>query len=308
MSYAPRPRIGLSQVVYAVLDESTDVALGTPTYGAVTPLANALELSFDPAGNEAMLFADDGPAFLADNLGEMKISFGIADITPAALAEILGHSYANGITTESPTDQSPYIALGARRLRAGKDGSSLVYDYFWLAKCKLMKPKEDSKTKGASIEFQTPMLEGMVVQLAANGNYRNMLRTDDTNATSTSITNWFSQVVITNSADLGALNVAVAKNTTKARFTFTKTGGGNITLTQADLNTNNLPTYKGTNAVPVAGAYAITSGNGTATVVIDFTPTVAYGAVAVGGSVTYHGIHDQNGVYAVQTGAVWTSD
>jgi phi13 family phage major tail protein len=254
-----------------------------------------------------MLFADDGPAFLADNLGEMKISFGVADIAPANLATILGHSYANGIVTESPTDQSPYIAIGARRLRAGKDGTSLVYDYFWLAKVKLMKPKEDAKTKGASITFQTPMLEGMVVQLAANGNYRNMLRTDDANATATSVTNWFNQVVISNSVDLGALNVVVAKSTTKATFTFTKVGGGIITLTQADLITATLPTYKGTNAVPVAGAYVITN-NGTATVTVTFTPGVAYGAVAVAGAVDADGVKDQNGVYATPTGAVWTSD
>lgn len=308
MSYAPRPRIGLSDVVFAVLDEASDVAGGTPSYGTITPLANALELSFDPAGNESMLFADDGPAFLADNLGEMKIAFGIADISPENMATLLGQTYANGIISESPTDQSPYIAIGAKRLRAGKNGSSLVYDYFWLAKIKLMKPKQDAKTKGASIEFQTPMFEGMAVQLIANGNYRTMLRTDDANATNTTITNWFSQVVIDSSVDLGALNVAVAKNTTKARFTFTKTGGGNITLSADDLTTENLPTYKGSNAVPVAGTYAITSGNGTATVVVDFTPGVAYGAVAVSGSVAPNGVKDQNGVYATQTGAVWTSD
>src|SRR6266487_4595590 len=167
MAYGARPRIGLSNVVFAVLDESTDVSGGTPSYGTITPLANAMELSFDPAGNESMLFADDGPAFLADNVGEMKLSFGIADISPANLATLLGHTYANGITTEAPTDQSPYVAIGAKKLRSGKDGAALVYDYFWLLKVKLMKPKEDAKTKGATIEFQTPMLEGMAVQLIA---------------------------------------------------------------------------------------------------------------------------------------------
>lgn len=308
MAYAPRPRIGLSNVVYAVLTESTDVASGTPTYGTVKALANALELSFDPAGNSATLFADDGAAFIADNVGEMKISFGVADIDPAAYAEILGHTYANGIMTQNSTDQSPYIAIGAKRLRAGKDGSSAVYDYFWLPKVKLTKPKEDAKTKGASIEFQTPMLEGSVVKLVANGNYRSMARSDDANVSATTITNWFNAPVLSSSVDLGALNVAVAKNTTKARFTFTKTGGGNITLSTSDLTTANLPTYKGSNAVPVAGSYAITSGNGTATVVVDFTPGVAYGAVAVAGAVSPNGVKDQNGVYATQTGAVWTSD
>ena len=308
MAYAPRPRIGLSNVVYAVLTESSDVSGGTPTYGAITPLANALELSFDPAGSTATLFADDGAAFVADNVGEMKITFGLADINPADRAIILGQTYAGGQITENVTDQSPYIAIGARRLMAGKDGASAVYEYFWLPKVKLSKPKADAKTKGASIDFQTPMFEGSVTKLVANGNYKASVRTDDANASATLISNFFTQVVTTSGADLGALNVVVAKNTTKARFTFTKTGGGNITLTAADLNTTNLPTYKGTNAVPVAGAYAITSGNGTATVVVDFTPTVAYGAVAVAGAVSPNGIKDQNGVYATQTGAVWTSD
>ena len=210
MSYAPRPRIGLSNVVYAVLNEATDIASGTPTYGTIKPLANALELSFDPAGNAATLFADDGAAFVADNVGEMKISFGIADIDPANYAEILGHTYANGIMGQNSTDQSPYIAIGAKRLRAGKDGANAVYDYFWLPKVKLTKPKESAKTKGASIEFQTPMLEGSVVKLVANGNYRTMARSDDANVAATTVTNWFNSVVITSSADLTALTVVAA--------------------------------------------------------------------------------------------------
>lgn len=305
--YAPRPKIGLSNVVYAVLTESSDVSGGTPSYGTITPLANALELSFDPAGSTATLFADDGAAFIADNVGEMKISFGVADINPADRAIILGHTYAGGQITENVTDQSPYIAIGARRLMAGKEGGNAVYEYFWLPKVKLSKPKVDAKTKGASIEFQTPMFEGAVTKLVANGNYKASVRTDDANATSTTITNFFNQVVTTSGADLGAITVAVAKSTTKATFTFTKAGGGNITLTQANLTTATLPTYKGTSAVPIAGAYVITN-NGTATVTVTFTPTVAYGAVAVSGSVVPNAVYDQNGVYASQAGAVWTSD
>lgn len=210
MAYAPRPRIGLSNVVYAVLTESSDVSGGTPTYGTIKPLANALELSFDPAGNSATLFADDGAAFVADNVGEMKISFGVADIDPASLAEILGQTYANGIITQNSTDQSPYIAIGAKRLRAGKDGANAVYDYFWLPKVKLTKPKEDAKTKGASIEFQTPMLEGSVVKLVANGNYRAMARSDDANLATGTISGWFNSVVTSSSADLTALTVVAA--------------------------------------------------------------------------------------------------
>lgn len=308
MAYAPRPRIGASGCKIWVLDEASDVAGGTPSYGAGIDIPNTLDISFDPGGNSTNLYADDGLAFIATTVGDMKLSIGWADIPPSVKATILGQSYANGAVQEKTTDQSPYIALSGKRLRAGTEGGNPVYDYFCLPKVKLVVPKEDAKTKGASVEFQTYMFEGVATKLIANQTYRVLTRTDDANASSTFLTNFFNAPVISNSVDLGALNVAVAKNTTKARFTFTKTGGGNITLTATDLTTANLPTYKGSDAAPVAGTYAITSGNGTATVVVDFTPTSAYGAVAVAGAVSPNGIKDQNGVYATQHGAVWTSD
>jgi phi13 family phage major tail protein len=302
MAIAQRPRIGLKDVVYSLLTESSDVAGGTPTYGTVYPLTNAIELSFDPASSATTLFADDGAAFTAETVGEMTISLGNADILPADMARILGHTYANGIMNETVDDASPYIAIGAKMLRSGG-----VYEYFWLPKVKLQKPASTATTKGASIEFQTPMLEGRVVKLTANNTYRTRVRTDDENAASATLTGWFTQPVTDDSADLGAITVAVAKSTTKATFTFTKAGGGNITLTQSQLTTASLPTYKGTSAVPIAGAYVITN-NGTATVTVTFTPTVAYGAVAVSGSVVPNSVFDTNGVAASQAGAVWTSD
>ena len=305
--YAPRPRIGASGCKIWVLDEASDVTGGTPTYGTGIDIPNTLDISFDPGGNSTNLYADDGLAFIATTVGDMKLSIGWADLPNDVKATILGQSYANGAVQEKTTDQSPYIALSGKRLRAGTEGGNPVYDYFCLPKVKLVVPKEDAKTKGSSVEFQTYMFEGVATKLIANQTYRVITRTDDANAGATFLTNFFNQPTISNSVDLGAITVAVAKSTTKATFTFTKAGGGNITLTQANLTTATLPTYKGTTAVPIAGAYVITN-NGTATVTVTFTPTVAYGAVAVSGSVCSNAVYDQNGVYASQAGAVWTSD
>jgi phi13 family phage major tail protein len=307
MAYAPRPRIGASGIKIFVLDETTDTVGGTPSYGVGYSIPGTLDISFDPGGNSTSLAADDGIAFIATNIGDMKLSIGWADMDPATKAIILGQSYANGAVQEKTTDQSPYIAIMGKRLRTGTSGGSLVYDYFCLPKVKLIVPKEDAKTKGATIEFQPYMFEGVATKLVANDTYRVITRTDDANATSTFLTNFFNAPVISNSADLGAITVAVAKSTTKATFVFTKSGGGIITLTQANLTTATLPTFKGTTAVPIAGAYVITN-NGTATVTVTFTPTVAYGAVAVSGSVCSNAVYDQNCVYASQAGSVWTSD
>lgn len=302
-SLAQRPRIGLRSVVYALLDESTDVVGGTPTYGTVYPLANAIDLSFDPAGSAATLFADDGAAFTAETVGEMAISFGQADILPEDMARILGHTYANGIVAENTSDQSPYIAIGAKMLRAGKDSGQDVYEYFWLTKVKLTKPKQDAKTKAASIEFQTPMFEGRVVKLTANNNYRTRVRTDDPTASSTTITNWFSQPVVTSAPDLGALSATITKSSTNVLYTFGKVGGGNVTLTAAQLTVNALPVFKGASAVPQAGAYVIGS-NGTAAPTVTFTPTVAFGTASVSAGVSPNSVYDQNGVACAVAGAV----
>lgn len=206
MGIAQRPRIGLKDVVYAVLDESTDIVGGTPSYGTVYPLANSLDLSFDPGASSASLFADDGLAFSAETVGEMKISLGNADILPEDMARILGHVYANGQIVDNSLDQSPYIAIGAKMLRSGKDSTNLVFDYVWLYKCKLQKPKFDAKTKGASIEYQTPMLEGLVCQLASSGNYRMRMRTDDPNAVAATLTGFFTTVTLP-AASLTAVTV-----------------------------------------------------------------------------------------------------
>lgn len=206
MALAQRPRIGLKDVVYAVLDESTDVVGGTPIYGTVYPLANTLDLSFDPGSSSASLFADDGLAFSAETVGEMKITLGNADILPEDMARILGHTYANGQVVDNTLDQSPYIALGAKMLRSGKDSTNLVYDYVWMYKCKLSKPKFDAKTKGASIEYQTPMLEGLVAKLTSSGNYRMRMRTDDPNAVAATLSGFFTTVTLP-SASLTAVTV-----------------------------------------------------------------------------------------------------
>ena len=203
MAVSIKPRIGLKDVVYAVFDE------GTSTYGTITSLTGAMELSFDPASSAATLFADDGAFATAETVGEMSISFGLADILPVHEAALLGHSYANGVIEYGVNDQSPYVAIGAKMLRAGKDGSNEVYSYMWLPKVKLSKPSSSAMTKGASIEFQTPTMEGRVVQ-NSSGVYKTSIRTDDTNVSATLISNWFSSVVESTGASTTAVTLTSA--------------------------------------------------------------------------------------------------
>lgn len=261
MAIAQRPRIGLKDVVYAVLDDSTDIVGGTPSYGTIYPLANSLDLSFDPASSSAFLFADDGPAFTAETVGEMKISFGNADILPEDMARVLGHEYTNGQMVFNSSDQSPNVAIGAKMLRSGKDSTNLVYDYVWFYKVKLTKPKFDAKTKGASVEFQTPMLEGLVTQLTATGDYQMRMRTDDANASASVLSGFFSTVTLP-AASLTAVTVgtitgnATAKTITipfaKSGETFAMQDGSDLKISVSVVSTGAL--LAGTNTYTKSAA------------------------------------------------------
>lgn len=293
MALAQRPRIGLRDVVYAILDESTDIVGGTPSYGTVYPLANSLDLSFDPGSSSASLFADDGLAFSAETVGEMKISLGNADILPEDMARVLGHTYANGQIVDNSLDQSPYIALGAKMLRSGKDSTNLVYDYVWMYKCKLQKPKFDAKTKGASIEYQTPMLEGLVAKLTATNDYRMRMRTDDPNAVAVTLSGFFTTVTLPG-ASLTAVTVGTITGASGAKtitIPFAKSGE---TFSMIVPNVKDIAVSVVSTGALIAGTSTITaSAAGTAPTLVIANANIA--AVAYLVSVTSD-VKDTNGV------------
>lgn len=302
MAEGLKPFIGVKDAVYCLMTGGDTSTTDIPTYGTIYPFTGLIEIGFDPASSAAILFADDGASEAGETVGEMKVTLNVKGLKQADRARILGHTDAAGIMTEGTSDISPYIAIGAKRTMAG--GQS---EYFWLPKVLLTKPKADGKTKAASIAFQTPTFDGRVLKLTYNNIYRTRTVTDNASIPTATLTSWFTQPVIATGADLGALSCTVAKSTTKATFTFAKVGAGNITLTQANLTVDTLPTYKGASGVPQPGAYVLT-GSGTATPVVTFTPTTPFGAVAVSGAVNPGLVYDQNGVYCAQAGAVWTSD
>jgi hypothetical protein len=229
----------------------------------------------------------------------MSVSFGVADLDPADIAALLGHSYANGILEENTSDASPYVAMGGKITRSGGH-----FEYFWIPRVKLSKPSAQTMTKGASIEFQTPSLEGRVVKNEA-GVYRTRVRTDDTNAAAGTLTSWFNAVVEENDADLGALSATIAEGTNgnakKIVATFSKVGGGSFSLISGTVGASSFIVSKA--AGPVAGTYAIGTAGTTVTVI--FTPTVAFvGADVVGVSIV--GVKDNSNVSVTPVGKVVT--
>lgn len=208
-----RPVIGLEGIKYAILTESSDVLGGSPSYGTIYDFPGVIDLNWNPGASLTSLYADDGLAVLGETVGDMKLDVTFSDIAAQDLANVLGHTYVNGILAGNTLDASPYLAIGGKILRNGQSGGSPVYEYVWFPKVKFTKPSTDYKTKEGKIVFQTAKLTGQVAKLAANGVYRTSARTDDTSVIASTLTNWFTTVVTAATADLTALTVAFTTGT-----------------------------------------------------------------------------------------------
>jgi phi13 family phage major tail protein len=290
----PRLRIGASDIVYAVLNEASDVVGGTPTWGTPVSLPNAKAISFDPGSSLFTGFYDDGAKFSADTVGVLKLQLTLGDITPTAEAEILGHTYTGGQIQQTTLDQAPYVAVGWKTLRTGTS----VYDFYWLYKGKFRKPTIDAKTKEATITPTDVVLEGNFVGLTSKaGLYANKLRTDDDAAAAATITGFFTTVPLA-TANLNALTVTAAEGTAgdakKIVYTFAKTGGASFSIAPTTITTTTCPCYVA--GALKAGAYVV--GAAGTTVVVKFTPTSAFTSAQVVTCPVTAGAKDTDGVGA----------
>ena len=133
------PKIGLDNVVIAkVLSDSSEGI----SFGEVIALKGAVNATVNPNSDVAVDFADNGPFFSASNRGNTELNLEMIDVDVDVLAQLLGQRKVNGITVETPLDQSSDYALGFRVWLAGKDGSgNNRYQYFWYAKGKFSVPE-----------------------------------------------------------------------------------------------------------------------------------------------------------------------
>lgn len=254
--------VGLSDFHYALL--TSDPAGGTPTYGTVYSVPDVLQkASWNPGASSAYLFADDAVQNLAETIGEMKLSFGFADLPPDHMARILGHTYSSGMVTEKTSDESPYLAVGFKARRS--DGN---YSYYWFYKGKFTKPSLDHSTKETSIKYQGLTLDCSLSALFANDMYKLQARSDDTLFTGSST--WWSSVVLP-ASDLTALSVLAAKSGANATFTFSKASAlVSFDIDALYVNDDYFQCIKMADGTIYPGALTAVGK------VITFTPTVAF--------------------------------
>lgn len=184
--------IGMDKLYYAKITEDTG---GEETYAVPTQLAKAIkaDLTIDLA--EATLYADDGEAYVIKDFKSGKLSLGVEDIGVQAAQDLTGATVDdNGVLVSASENEGAAVAVGFRALKPnGK------YRYFWLYRVKFGVPETNLQTKGDSITFQTPTIEGTVMRRnKPDGKGKHPWKAEvtegDAGVSDTTISGWYAEV------------------------------------------------------------------------------------------------------------------
>ena len=184
--------IGLDRLYYAKITEDEN---GNETYGPPALLAKAMKADLSVELSEAILYADDGAAEVLKEFKSGKLSLGVDDIGTTAAEDLTGATTDdNGVLISAGEDVGGPVAVG---FRAQKPNGR--YRYFWLYRIKFGIPATNLQTKGDSISFQTPTIEGTVMRrnkLDANGKHpwKAEVTEGDVGVPATTVSGWFTQV------------------------------------------------------------------------------------------------------------------
>lgn len=184
--------IGLDKLYYAPITEDEN---GEETYGTPVQLAKAISAELSVELAEATLYADDGASEVVKEFKSGTLSLGVDDIGPSVASDLSGVTIdKNNVIIASSEDVTAPVAIGFRAKK-----SNGKYKYFWLYRVKFGIPASSLATKGDSITFSTPTIEGTIMRRNKpdgknNHPWKAEVTEGDTGVETSVITNWYSKV------------------------------------------------------------------------------------------------------------------
>ena len=184
--------IGLDKLYYAPITEDEN---GEETYGTPVQLAKAISAELSVELAEATLYADDGASEVVKEFKSGTLSLGVDDIGPSVASDLSGVTIdKNNVIIASSEDVTAPVAIGFRAKK-----SNGKYKYFWLYRVKFGIPASSLATKGDSITFSTPTIEGTIMRRNKpdgknNHPWKAEVTEGDTGVEAYVITNWYSKV------------------------------------------------------------------------------------------------------------------
>lgn len=184
--------IGLDKLYYSKITED---ASGEETYATPTPLAKAMTADLSIELAEATLYADDGAAEIVKEFKSGTLSLGVDDIGPTVASDLTGATIdKNKVVISASEDGGDPVAIGFRAKK-----SNGKYRYFWLYRVKFGIPATNLATKGDSITFSTPTIEGTIlrrnkVDSSGKHPWKAEVTEGDDGVTAATISGWYNNV------------------------------------------------------------------------------------------------------------------
>jgi len=176
--------VGLKNLYYAPLTSDTDSGV---TYGTMKKISGAIQVDINPSVTFNTLYGDDAPFAADSSMTEITVTIETADMPLEDLAALLGHT-VDSTTKElsaKASDNAPYVGLA---FESNKHNNKVRY--VKLLKGKFSPTQETIQTKGESVEYTTPKLEGRFVARTYDGQWKRIADSDNSES-ATIITNWY---------------------------------------------------------------------------------------------------------------------
>ena len=184
--------IGLDKLFYAKITEDKD---GNETYATPVQLAKAMTADLSVELAEATLYADDGASEIVKEFKSGTLSLGVDDLGGRVASDLTGAVIdSNGVVISTAEDGGDPVAVGFRAKK-----SNGKYRYFWLYRVKFGIPATALATKGDSITFNTPTIEGTILRRnKVDGKVKHPWKAEvtegDATVTEETIVNWYNEV------------------------------------------------------------------------------------------------------------------
>jgi len=182
--------IGMDRLFYAPITEDLN---GEETYGVPVQMAKAINADLTITLSEATLHADDGLAYVIKVFNSGTLVLGVDDLKVAVVQALTGAEVDdNGVLVSASEDIGAPVAIGFRAAKPNGD-----YRYFWFYRVKFGFPAANMQTKGDTITFQTPTIEGTILRrnrLDERGNHPWKAEVVDSEASGDVIENWYAEV------------------------------------------------------------------------------------------------------------------
>lgn len=153
-------------MAYIGLAKPTIAKLGTDgKYTNGFRCGRAIDTSITPQFAEGSLFGDNTKAEYDKEFKHADITLGTTTLPIKAHNVMFGHKVNEDETeiTYNAGDESGYVGYGFYVTK--KEEGKKSYEAAWLPKCKFVDGADSYKTKGDTIEYQTPSISGQALAL-----------------------------------------------------------------------------------------------------------------------------------------------